>query len=131
MQGVRKMDLLQMDGFDFVFDPNACEICPGHCCCGESGNVWVNQQEINRICGFLQMHCVDFMEKYLRRVENRFSCKEHVTDQGLECVFFQGAEKKCSIYAVRPSGCRSYPFWDHFKAHVAQLVKECPGIRKR
>lgn len=125
------MGLVQMDGFYFVFDPSACESCPGHCCCGESGNVWVNQQEIDRICGFLQMHRVDFMERYLRRVENRFSCKEHVIEQGLQCVFFQGAEKKCSIYAVRPSGCRSYPFWDYFKTHGGELVKECPGIKKK
>lgn len=125
------MDLVQMDGFDFIFDPGACEICPGHCCCGETGNVWVNQQDISRIRGFLHMSSIDFMERYLRRVDNRFSCKEHVVEQGLECVFFQGAEHKCSIYAVRPSGCRSYPFWDHFKTHADQLVKECPGIKKK
>ncbi len=127
-----RMDFVQMDGFDFVFDPSACEICPGHCCCGESGNIWVTQQEINRICEFLHMHSFDFMERYLRRVGNRFSCKEHVTEQGMECVFFQGAEQKCSIYAERPSGCRSYPFWDYFKTHPEQLDNECcPGIRKK
>lgn len=125
------MDLVQRDGFDFVFDPGACEICPGHCCCGESGNVWVDQEEIGRICVFLQIHFIDLLEKYLQRVGNRFSCKERVTEQGLECIFFQGAVKKCSIYAVRPSGCRSYPFWDHFKTHAEQVASECPGIKKR
>jgi hypothetical protein len=128
IKGKRKVDIVQMDGFDFAFNPSACDACAGSCCCGESGNVWVSQQEMNRICEVLRMNCIDFMEKYLQRVGNRFSCKERVTEHGLECIFFQGIEKKCSIYAVRPSGCRSYPFWDHFKTCPQQVGKECPGI---
>lgn len=120
-----------MNGYDFKFDTSACETCPGNCCLGESGNVWVNQEEMHLICEFLQIHFVDLIERYLHRVDNRFSCKERVTEQGMECVFFQGQERKCSIYAVRPSGCRSYPFWDYFKDHFEMLVKECPGIVER
>ena len=123
-----KLDIVQMDGYGFAFDPGACERCAGSCCCGESGNVWVSQQEINRICGFLQINCIDCLEKYLHRIGNRFSCKERATDFGLECIFFLSIEKKCSIYAVRPSGCRSYPFWEYFKTCPEQVVKECPGI---
>lgn len=118
-----------MDGFDFVFDPTCCEACPGNCCCGESGNVWVSQQELACLCEHLQMNRIDFIEKYLRRVGTRFSCKERIAAQGLECIFFQGAERKCSIYALRPSGCRTYPFWDYFKTDPQQLLKECPGVR--
>ncbi len=128
IKGKRKVDVVQMDGFDFAFNPSACDTCSGSCCCGESGNVWVSQQEMSSICEVLQMNCIDFMEKYLQRVGNRFSCKERVTEHGLECIFFQGMEKKCSIYAVRPSGCRTYPFWGHFKTCSKQVGKECPGI---
>ncbi|MDO9042572.1 MAG: YkgJ family cysteine cluster protein [Desulfocapsaceae bacterium] len=124
----RTLDIVQMDGFDFEFNPGACDTCPGACCCGESGQVWVSQQEMNRICEFLQMNCIDFMEKYLRRVGNRFSCKERIAGHGLECIFFQGIERKCAIYSVRPSGCRTYPFWEHFKMFPEQVAKECPGI---
>lgn len=125
------MDIVSKDGFDFDFDSRACEICPGNCCCGESGNVWLDQQEMDRICGMLQMNIVDFIEKYLRRVGNRFSCKERVSEYGMECIFFERAARKCSIYAVRPSGCRSYPFWDYFKIHIDHVSKECPGIKKK
>lgn len=125
------MDIIHKIGFDFIFDPSACVACPGNCCCGESGNVWVSQQEMNRICEFLQMNRIDFIEKYLCRVESRFTCKERLTEQGLECVFFRAAEKKCSVYAVRPSGCRTYPFWEHFKTHPEQLFMECPGIKSK
>ena len=117
-----------MDGFDFVFNSRACETCSGACCCGESGQVWVSQKEMSRICEFLQMNCIDFMERYLRRVGNRFSCKERGTEHGFECVFFQEIERKCLIYAVRPSRCRTYPFWEHFKIFPEQVARECPGI---
>ena len=128
IKGKGALDIIQMDGFDFVFNPGSCDTCPGTCCCGESGQVWVSQQEMNRICEFLQMNCIDFMEKYLRRVGNRFSCKERVAEHGLECIFFQGIDRKCTIYSVRPSGCRTYPFWDYFKTCSEQVGKECPGI---
>jgi len=123
------MGSIQQEGFDFWFNPAACRDCPGYCCCGESGKVWVHHVEMNMISAFLQIHLVDFIERYLDRSGNRFSCKERMTEQGLECVFFQGAEKKCSIYSVRPEGCRTYPFWDHFKADASQVVKECPGVQ--
>lgn len=123
------MDGVQKDGFDFVFDPGACETCSGLCCSGASGNVWVSHQEMVRICSFLQMHFIDFRERYLRRVENRYCLQERIVADAMECIFFDGNQKKCSIYALRPSGCRSYPFWDHFKSHPEQLIKECPGVR--
>jgi len=126
-----RMVEIQRSGFDFVFDPGACETCPGYCCSGASGNVWVSCQEIEGICLFLQVNFIDFMERYLRRVENRFSLRERVGANGLECIFFDGIEKKCSIYTVRPSGCRTYPFWEHFKTHPEEVVKECPGINER
>ncbi len=124
------MESIQKDGFDFGFNPDACETCPGHCCCGESGKVWVHHVEMSRISAFLQIHLIDFMERYLDRSGNRFSCKERVADDGLECIFFQGAERKCSIYPVRPDGCRTYPFWDHFKTCSDQVVRECPGVQR-
>ena len=120
---------IQRDGFAFVFDPACCEACAGHCCSGESGNVWVSQQEMACLCEYLQMNRIDFIEKYLVRVGARFSCKERVAEHGLECVFFKAVERKCSIYALRPAGCRTYPFWDYFKTHTQQLVQECPGVR--
>ena len=122
------MGIIQKDGFDFAFDPGACKKCPGHCCCGESGNIWVSQQEILQICSLLQINPVDYIQKYLNRIGNRFSIKERFTEDAFECVFFDGPQKQCSIYAARPLQCRQYPFWEHFKKHKEQVIKECPGI---
>jgi uncharacterized protein len=123
------MDIIQKEGFDFGFDPDACKGCPSHCCRGESGTVWVNQNDIAKICRFLQTIPIDFIPTYLNRVDNRFSIKERAVEQGLECVFFDSPKKCCSIYPARPRQCRTFPFWEHFKKHLDILVKECPGIK--
>ena len=49
IKGKRKLDIVQMDGFDFAFNLSACDTCSGSCCCGESGNVWVSQQEMEGV----------------------------------------------------------------------------------
>ena len=122
------VDIIRRDGFDFGFDPSACKDCPGLCCYGDSGNIWVDQQEILQICSLLQINPVDFIRIYLNRIGNRFSIKEVITVSGFECIFFKGPRKKCSIYTVRPFQCRQYPFWGHFKKHKEQVIRECPGI---
>ena len=122
------MGIVLREGFDFGFDPGACTACPGRCCCGESGYIWVNQQEILQISCFLKINSIDFIEKYLDRIGNRFSIKERITEHDFECVFFDGAKRHCSIYAVRPLQCIRYPFWNRFRRHKDQVIKECPGI---
>ena len=123
------MGIIRKHGFDFGFDSGACTDCPGYCCRGESGNVWINQREIHQICSFLKTNPIDFIQKYLNRIGNRFSIKERFTEHDFECVFFEGSQRQCSIYAVRPLQCRQYPFWEHFIKHKDQVIKECPGIR--
>jgi len=124
------LDIIRREGFDFGFDPKACQGCPGYCCRGESGNVWVDQQEIIRICDFLNINSIDFIQKYLNRIGARLSIKERFTGHDYECVFFDSSKRRCSIYAVRPIQCRQFPFWDHFRRHKEQVIRECPGIRE-
>ncbi len=122
------MGIIRRDGFNFGFDPDACTDCPGYCCRGESGYIWVNQQEILKICCFLKINSIDFMKKYLDRIGNRFSIKERFTEHDFECVFLEGPKRRCSIYAVRPLQCLRYPFWKHFRRQPDQVIKECPGV---
>ena len=121
------MSVLQRDGFDFSFDPDACRDCPGYCCYGESGKIWVNQQEIEQISSFLHKSIVSIIESYLERKDNRLSIRERFTALGFECVFFDNKKRQCSIYEVRPGQCRCFPFWEHFRKNREGL-KECPGI---
>jgi len=122
-------EIIQKEGFDFGFDPSACESCPGYCCHGESGNIWVNHEDILRMCRLLQTNPIDFIPQYFNRINNRLSIKERVGEYGLECVFFDSPQRCCSIYTVRPHQCRTFPFWEHFKRHKDELIRECPGIK--
>lgn len=122
------MKIVQRADFDFAFDPGACRHCPGYCCYGRSGKIWVNRYEIEMISSRLQINTVDCIRKYLERTDNRFSVRERFTELGFECVFFNSQSRQCSIYEARPEQCRQFPFWEHFREDREQLG-ECPGIR--
>ena len=117
-------------GFHFSFNPEFCMQCFGYCCCGESGYIWVNQNEINQISSFLKINIIDFLHDYCTKVNNRYSINEYFSGYDFKCVFFNTEDHNCSIYRVRPKQCREYPFWEFFKEHTDELIKECPGIGK-
>ena len=120
--------IIKKEGFDFAFDIRACESCEGNCCIGESGYVWVNPKEIDAIASYLQLSTEDFKKAHLRKVSYRYSLKEVEIKESYVCDFFDLEKKQCRIYEVRPSQCRSFPFWDYFKQHQEEVEKECPGI---
>ncbi|RLB80943.1 MAG: YkgJ family cysteine cluster protein [Deltaproteobacteria bacterium] len=122
------MHLIRENGFDFSFDPKACENCHRNCCIGESGYIWVTEEEIHKISNFLGLGINDFISHYLVQIGNRFSLKECKINGSFECVFFDDQNRRCSIYSVRPTQCRRFPFWDHFKSNVDEAIKECPGV---
>jgi len=125
------MKLKKQKEYSFLFDSNACEKCQAICCRGESGKIWVNLVEIENISKFLSLNQIDFMDTYLYQVDNRYSIKERFKSDNYECVFLgEDKQQNCSIYAVRPQQCRSFPFWDYYKQYNNQLLLECPGISK-
>jgi len=102
----KRKKLVQKEGFNFMFAPEACTQCQGNCCNGESGNIFVNQEEIKAISEFLGIEASRFVEEYLIKVSYKFSIKEIRTDRDYACVFFDNKRKGCSIYPVRPHQCR-------------------------
>jgi Fe-S-cluster containining protein len=121
-------DSIKQEGFAFAFNPAACQSCEGNCCIGESGYIWVTPIEIKNIATFLDLSETDFREKHLRKIRYRYSLKERQVGQSYECEFFDINKRACSIYDVRPSQCRTFPFWDYFKTHIKEVEEECPGI---
>ncbi len=115
-------------GYNYSFDPNACESCGGNCCTGESGYIYLNQQEMEAIATHLELPMAVFKEEYLYKNGYKFSIKERVVDESHDCVFFDREIKGCSIYPVRPKQCRTFPFWPYFRDHEEELKEECPGI---
>jgi Fe-S-cluster containining protein len=115
-------------GFSYGFDPTACDTCKGNCCIGESGYIWVSAAEITAIAAHLGMEEVTFVERYLFKESYRYSIKEYAHEAGVACLFFDPKKRQCGIYDVRPSQCRTFPFWGYFQHRITELEEECPGI---
>lgn len=103
-----------------------CQRC-GRCCRGEPGVVWVNKKEIEEISAFLGITKNAFAKNYLRSVNDRVSLVEYGNG---DCVMYDNG---CKIYDVRPSQCRSFPFWTsnlEDRSEWEKVKKTCPGIDK-
>jgi Fe-S-cluster containining protein len=106
----------------------------GSCCSGPGeGYIWVTKAEIEFIAEFLKMPVEQLRQKYLKRLGLRTSIIEHVTTK--DCIFLQSVagRKKCVIYSVRPSQCRSWPFWsENLTSPNAwnEAATNCPGINR-
>jgi len=120
------MSIITNKEYNYQFDSSACEACGGHCCSGESGYIYLNNDEIKRLVDFLQIDIVKFYKEYLIKVGYKFSLIEYKKDDVYNCIFFQ--DGKCSVYDVRPNQCRTFPFWDYYKNNFQALKEECPGV---
>jgi len=122
-------ELLSQEGYEYKFAPSACESCGGACCTGASGYIWAKYPEIEKMAIFLELTVEEFATMYLKKVKHRYSLVEKKLDaENYACVFFNNELKQCSIYAVRPRQCRTFPFWETFKNNTEEVKNECPGI---
>jgi hypothetical protein len=108
-----------------------CAQC-GRCCAGpQEGYVWVSQGQIRAIHEFLGLTESRMMEQYVRRVGARDSLRERPGNN--DCVFLADgpAGCRCAIYPVRPTQCRTWPFWSRNLASPqawSYTAMRCPGI---
>jgi uncharacterized protein len=103
-----------------------CLQCCG-CCGGFPGYVWINDEETEKIYKFLKISKENFLKTYTRKVFDLISLKENMINY--DCCFLKN--KKCAIYEVRPSQCKSFPFWENNLKNLKSwedLKKQCPGI---
>ena len=103
------------DGLRFT-----CTRC-GHCCTGEPGFVWVNDDEMQAIADFLGDEPERVVAFYTRRLERGRSLRERANG---DCVFYQ-AGTGCTIYPVRPRQCRTWPFWESNLKSPEEWRKTC------
>ena len=128
MMGAREANEIGKQGFNYRFNPESCKQCEGRCCNGESGTIFVDQDEIEAISRFLKMEISKFRADYLRKVSYKFSLKEIKANHNYACVLFDSKRNQCSIYPVRPNQCQTFPFWDYYKDKPEELSAECPGV---
>lgn len=103
-----------------------CTQC-GACCSGARGYVWVEPSEARAMASAFSLTLDEFGLSYLRRVGRRYALLENPLNG--DCVFLR--EGRCLAYSLRPSQCRSFPFW---KANLRNpdawrtAARECEGI---
>lgn len=104
----------------------------GDCCSGpQSGFVWVEEAEIDRIADVLGFTDRDaFEKKFIRDIGHRKSLVEYSDG---DCIFLDPETRGCLVYAVRPSQCRTWPFWsNNLESPQAwrRAAKSCPGCNR-
>ncbi len=106
--------------------PFRCTEC-GQCCTGSPGYVWLTEEEMEAIAAYLKMPLDRFIQRYVRRIGSRYSLKED--SKTYDCLFLKG--KKCQIYPVRPTQCRTFPWWpQHLETPQSwkEASQHCEGM---
>lgn len=108
------------DGLRFT-----CTRC-GHCCTGEPGFVWVNEDDLDAIAQQRGETLEEVEALYTRQTRRGRTLREKSNG---DCVFYDRKEG-CTIYAVRPPQCRTWPFWESNLATPEdwqRTCEVCPG----
>jgi Fe-S-cluster containining protein len=121
--------ILEDKDYPYKFDANKCSECSGNCCIGESGYIWITQDEIEILAKHLNYSYDEVVQKYLSKIAHKYTIVEKKLDENnFACIFFDLEKKCCSVYEARPTQCRTFPFWDYFKTRVKEVKEECPAI---
>jgi Fe-S-cluster containining protein len=108
------------DGLRFT-----CTMC-GHCCTGEPGFVWVNEDDLAAIASFRGENREEVVARFTKMGHRGRTLREKLNG---DCVFYD-REKGCTVYPARPPQCRTWPFWE---SNVVtpdawkQTCDVCPG----
>lgn len=111
-----------------------CARC-GRCCAGPAeGYVWITDEEIGRLAEFLGEPVEQVRGRCTRRVSRRTSLLEE--PESKDCIFLaydEAGRSRCTIYPVRPTQCRTWPFWPPNLNSVESwclAALRCPGINR-
>jgi len=107
-----------------------CTQC-GNCCTGAPGYVWITPEDMRKMAEYLGLAFEEFTRKYVRHFKQGYSLIEK---PNFDCIFLErtGGKATCRIYPVRPTQCRTWPFWkENLKSETAwkKAAETCPGMR--
>lgn len=103
----------------------------GQCCTshGEYGYVFLTLSDRRRMAKHLGIETREFTQKYCQKNQGYFHLREDTGNP--DCLFLK--KKRCSIYAARPTQCRTWPFWPEVlnaKTWAKEVATFCPGVGK-
>ncbi len=98
----------------------------GKCCVsrGAYGFVYLTLEDRQRLARAFGIPTRQFTRQYCARTDGLF----HIRDTGPDCRFLQA--RRCSVYADRPTQCRTWPFWPENMSAKAwsSIAGFCPGV---
>jgi len=97
-------------------------------CCEQHGFVYLTEDDIPRIAAYLGQSVAEFEERSVFRTKNRRRLR---VPGPVRCEFLK--DGGCSIHAVKPLQCRTFPYWPELVGHTRNwkdTAKYCPGIGK-
>ena len=87
----------------------------------------MNPEEIKAIAAQIGKSVVEMRMEHTHLVERRVSLKERANG---DCTFLDPQTRRCTVYAVRPRQCRTWPFWDsnlESPETWQEIQPGCPG----
>lgn len=103
----------------------------GNCCSsrGEYGYVYFSAADRRKAAKELGISTAAFTRKYCQKVDGFYALKDN--PDGPDCLFLKN--HRCTIYAGRPTQCRTWPFWPEVmnaKSWRKDVESFCPGVNK-
>ena len=95
-------------------------------CCTQRGHIWLTEEDIERIAGYLGLAREEFEKQYVYRTRQGARL---TVPRAHSCHFL--LEGGCSIHDVKPLQCRVFPFWPENVADRSlwkNLRRYCPGV---
>lgn len=99
-------------------------------CCTRRGSVYLTESDLLQAAAYLNLTAAEFEARYVIRYRRVLRLRRPPPGQD-HCHFLK--EDGCSIHAVKPTQCRTYPFWPSLvENQVAWDIEAafCPGIGK-
>jgi len=86
-----------------------CTGCGGCCTArGEYAHVYLNPDELADLADELELSTREFRRRYTFRDEYGYT---QLRFPDSTCVFLERDTNRCTVYAARPTQCRTFPFW--------------------
>ena len=96
----------------------------------QPGYVFLTWEELEAMSEHLGLSVAETREQYGVNWDPEWACWTVDATDGKGCTFLDG-RRGCSVHAVKPSQCRSFPFWPELLDEAAGWEKAkgyCPGL---
>ncbi|MFX1233406.1 MAG: YkgJ family cysteine cluster protein [Promethearchaeota archaeon] len=100
------------------------EICKNCGICCQNTEMLLSEQDIRlieeKLLNITRNDFTELNERGMHQLKNKNS----------HCVFLDNSSKMCTIYKIRPQGCRFYPIVYDYNKKVCLYDRDCPRVKK-